>query len=118
MTVARRFKAHTAQTKIVAVIASVEELARALRLRRLPDLFELRLDSLAGQLDVVRRQIADLRAPIIITARAPDEGGLAKLTVVERRELLRDFLPHAAYVDVELRSASRMPVVLKHADRE
>src|SRR4051812_17430569 len=118
MTVARRFKVRSAQTKIVAVIASLQELARALRLRRLPDLFELRLDSLVGQLEFVRRQNADLRAPLIITARAPDEGGVAKLTVAQRGELLREFLPHAAYIDVELRSASRLQAVLEHARRE
>src|SRR3954453_11868313 len=104
MTVGRRFKVRSAETKIVAVIASVQEFARAVRLRRLPDLFELRLDSLAGQLDFVWRQIADLRAPVIITARAPDEGGAAKLTFAQRRELLREFLPHAAYIDIEVRS--------------
>ncbi|MFL6540777.1 MAG: type I 3-dehydroquinate dehydratase [Chthoniobacterales bacterium] len=101
------------------MIASVEELARALRLRRPPDFFELRLDCLVGQLDFVREQIADLRAPLIITARAPDEGGVARLTVAQRRRLLREFLPHAAYVDVELRSASRIhAAVLEHARRE
>lgn len=117
MTVARRFKVPSAQTQIVAVIASEDDLARALRLRRPPNFFELRLDAFSLRLDLVRRHIGDLRAPLIITARDSREGGVADLSVTQRQALLREFLPQAAYLDVELNFAAQMRSLLASADR-
>jgi 3-dehydroquinate dehydratase-1 len=111
--------------RVVAVIASRTDLGRALRMRKPPDLFELRLDHLAGVVDQHRKssrardlwselenKLPGLRAPLIITARHPQEGGANNLSLRPRRDLLTRFLPHAHYVDVELRSASALRSLL------
>jgi 3-dehydroquinate dehydratase-1 len=94
--------------QLVGVVASPAALARATRLRRPPDLFELRLDALRGSLGEVARAIPKLRAPLILTARHPLEGGAGELTNAARRALLRRFLEHAAFIDLELRSVRQM----------
>jgi 3-dehydroquinate dehydratase-1 len=81
---------------------------RAMRIRRPPNFFELRLDRLAGIVDRLGNKLPKLRAPLIITARHPEEGGANKLSLGQRRDLLTRFLNHAEYLDVELRSASAM----------
>lgn len=101
---------------IVGVIASRADLGRALRMRRPPDLFEIRLDCLAGVADQLQNRLAKLRAPLIITARHPHEGGARKLSLRQRRDLLARFLNHADYLDVELRSASAMGRLLAIAE--
>jgi len=95
--------------KIVGVIFSRADLERAVRLRKPPDLFELRLDRL------INATIGLLPAPLIITARDPREGGATNLSAARRRALLLEFLPRAAYVDVELRSAKALEPVLRAA---
>ena len=101
--------------RVVGVIASGADLKRATRLRRLPDLFELRLDHLAGMADQVQRALPKLRRPLIITARDPHEGGANKLRLRQRRDLLVRFLNHADYIDIELRSARALQVLLATA---
>jgi 3-dehydroquinate dehydratase I len=101
--------------QIVGVIASRADLERALRMRRPPELFELRLDRLAGMADQVENMLSKLRRPLIITARHPHEGGANKLRLWHRRELLLRSLNHADYIDVELRSASALRPLLKLA---
>jgi 3-dehydroquinate dehydratase-1 len=91
--------------RVVGVIASGADLDCALQMRTRPDLFELRLDRLADIIEQLENKLSRLRAPLIITARHPQEGGAKKLTLGQRRDLLTRFLPHAEYVDVELRSA-------------
>ena len=108
-------KEHAVTPKSVVVIPSLRDLTIATRLRRLPDLFELRLDGLCADLCELEDSVARLRAPLIITARDPREGGLQNLPLSRRRELLFRFLPHAAIVDVELRSAERLAAVLDAA---
>jgi 3-dehydroquinate dehydratase I len=101
--------------QIVGVIFSRTDFQRALRMRHPPDLFELRLDALAGHLDFVGNAIAGLGVPLIITARHPREGGRNDLSSRERRRLLLAFLPHAKYVDIELRSARGLRAVSEAA---
>ena len=91
--------------RIVGVIASRDDLEQALRMRRPPDLFELRLDRLTGVLGRIETKLPKLRVPLIITARHPNEGGGGSLSLRQRRALLSRFLTHADYLDVELRSA-------------
>ena len=91
--------------RVVGVIASGADLDCALQMRTRPDLFELRLDRLADIIEQLESKLSRLRAPLIITARHPQEGGAKKLTLGQRRDLLTRFLPYAEYVDVELRSA-------------
>ncbi|MEP6698526.1 MAG: type I 3-dehydroquinate dehydratase [Verrucomicrobiota bacterium] len=115
MTARRSVKAELARPKIVGVIFSVADLSRAMRLRRPPDFFELRLDALALHMGIVKNMIGNLCGPIIITARHPCEGGANALSTRERRALLEDFLPHAAYVDIELQSMRALAAILANA---
>jgi 3-dehydroquinate dehydratase-1 len=101
--------------RVVGVIASPADFQRALRMRTPPDLFELRLDCLARVADQVENVLPKLRTPLIITARHPYEGGAGKLRPRHRRDLLARFLNHAAYLDVELRSARALQSLLKSA---
>lgn len=101
--------------QIVGVIFSRADFQRAIRMRNPPDLFELRLDALAGSVQALRKGIDKLPAPLIVTARHPREGGANQLSSRERRELLLAFLPHAGWVDIELRSASALAPVLRAA---
>src|SRR5438552_6087160 len=110
---------------IVGVIASPADLRFAIAMRQPPDLFELRLDHLCGMADQLERKMSILSAkgrirrgdsaPVIITARDPQEGGANNLSLSERRDLLLRFLPYAKYVDVELRSARAFKALLARA---
>ena len=62
--------------------------------------------------DEVEKVLPRLRAPLIITARDPREGGANKLRLRQRRDLLARFLNHADYIDVELRSARTLRALL------
>lgn len=115
MAAASSVKAWKQRTSLVGVIASHSDLSRALRLRRPPEFFELRLDALHPLSADAERKVARLKRPLIITARHPLEGGRNALSARERRDLLSHFLPLADFVDVELRSASSLKTVLKIA---
>jgi 3-dehydroquinate dehydratase-1 len=101
--------------QIVGVIFTRPDLRRAVRMRNRPDLFELRLDALFAIHEELEGSFRNLRAPLIITARHPREGGSNRLPAQTRRDLLLRFLPHAAYVDIELRSAGAFAAVLEAA---
>jgi 3-dehydroquinate dehydratase-1 len=100
---------------IVGVIFSQSDFQRALRMRNPPDLFELRLDRLHDCIAEITDAVARLPAPGIITARHPREGGAGDLSARRRRALLLEFLPHAKYIDLELRSAGPLGPVLDSA---
>lgn len=102
----------TPKCQIVGVIATAADLDLAAGLSTPPDLFELRLDHLVDAQDEVESRIGSLRAPLIITARHPAEGGAHNLTANRRRQLLARFVGHARYVDVELRSAESFHALL------
>ena len=104
--------------RIVGVIASPADLHRALRVRRPPDLFELRLDRLVRMDDQLKSLLPKLPGPLIITARHPREGGAGRLSLSQRRKLLARFLGHADYLDVELRSASVLRSLLALAKKK
>jgi 3-dehydroquinate dehydratase-1 len=115
MTACKPAKKLRSLPRLVAVINSRADLDSAIRLRKPPDLFELRLDQLVGDLDAVENKVSKLRTPLIITARHPQEGGANKLSTRHRRDLLSRFLHRARYVDVELRSAPALRSILKRA---
>jgi 3-dehydroquinate dehydratase type I len=104
--------------RVVGVITSRADLVRAVRMQEPPDLFELRLDCLADVIDQVKKIVPKLRAPLIITARDPREGGAGNLSLRQRRDLLARFLDRAAYLDVELRSASALRELLAMARKK
>ena len=116
---------------VVGVIMSQTDLDLAMRMREQPDLFELRLDHLVcpasvatgacGATDIVdelEEKVSRLRAPLIVTARHPQEGGANKLNLRQRRDLLSRFLPHARYIDFELRSAAALHSLSKLARKK
>ncbi len=100
----------------VGVIATATDLEMACTMPEPPDLFELRLDCLFSIQDDLERRMADLRAPVIVTARHPSEGGANSLSSARRRDLLGRFLRYAKYLDVELRSADSFHSLLPHSD--
>jgi len=115
MTTRRPVKA--LQPKLVAVIASDADLNAAVALKKLPDLFEVRLDSLFPIVKRIEKRISLLRAPLIITARDPREGGIGNLSVENRSALLQRFLARATFIDVELRSARQFRSLLADASK-
>ncbi len=110
-------KPPAALSRLVGVVASRAALAQAARLRRPPDFFELRLDALRNSLGEVERALAKLRAPLILTARHPLEGGLGSLAAGARRMLLLRFLGHATFVDLELRAVSQFQALIRELRR-
>jgi 3-dehydroquinate dehydratase-1 len=103
--------------KLVAVIASSADLDAALGMKQLPDLFELRLDCLFPIASSAENKCVRLRAPLIITARHPREGGTGNLSREKRHVLLQRFMPHAQYIDIELRSAHDFKSLLADAKK-
>src|SRR6267143_2759390 len=101
--------------RVVGVVFTRADLQRAVRMRKPPDLFELRLDALLPRNDELSEAIGKFPAPLIITARHPREGGANRLSTQQRRALLRRFLRYAAWVDVELRSAGAFVEILQEA---
>jgi 3-dehydroquinate dehydratase-1 len=103
---------------VVGVIASPAELDIAIEMREPPDLFELRLDRLVRVIDRLENKISKLRAPLIVTARHPMEGGANRLSPLQRHNLLARFLPRARYIDIELRSAPGFRSLLRLARKQ
>ena len=103
--VARSLGTPRLRHRVVSVITSPAELDFAIRMREPPDFFELRLDRLVRVVDRLENKISKLRAPLIITARHPMEGGANRLSPQQRYNLLVRFSSRARYIDVELRSA-------------
>jgi len=87
-------------------------------MRKPPDFFELRLDRLVRVVDRLENKISKLRAPLIITARHPLEGGANRLSPQQRHNLLVRFLSRARYIDVELRSAPVFRSLLRQARKQ
>ncbi len=90
----------------------------AVRMGEPPDFFELRLDRLVPLIDQLENKISKLRAPLIITARHPMEGGANRLSSRQRYHLLARFLSRARYIDVELRSAPDFRSLLRLARKQ
>ena len=99
----------------MGVVTSRDGLRIAARLRKPPDLLELRLDHFASVADDVENMIARLPSPLIITARDFREGGAKQLSLRKRRDLLLRFLPHATFVDIELRSLHALASIFEMA---
>ena len=111
----RSLKTCTRRSRTVGVIVTLADLRFAARMSAPPDLFELRLDRLTKHLAEVEDAVKKLRAPIIITARHPLEGGTNKLNARQRAALLLRFLDHTDYVDIELRALCELRSVYRQA---
>jgi 3-dehydroquinate dehydratase I len=126
--IARRLATPRLRHRVVAVITSPAELDFAIRMGDPPDLFELRLDRLvrpassgygmAAAIDRLKNKISKLRAPLIVTARHPMEGGANRLSSRQRYNLLAAFLSRARYLDVELRSVPYFRSLLRLARKQ
>src|SRR3954454_4599137 len=105
-----------ATPQVVGTIHSPGSLRRALRLRPgQVDFLELRVDHFAEDPAVLLKAAAKLPAPLIVTVRHPLEGGANELEPVRREALYRQFLPVASYIDVEVRSTTRLAGILAAA---
>jgi 3-dehydroquinate dehydratase-1 len=82
------------------------------------DYFEIRLDSFIGREGELLRQLPKLKLPLIITARHPLEGGARRISTAKRRECYKQFMPCAALVDIELRSAKSLSDVISSAQMQ
>jgi 3-dehydroquinate dehydratase-1 len=102
----------------VGVISSPADLDFAIRIVKPPDLFELRLDRLVRVIDRLETKISRLRAPFVVTARHPMEGGVNRLSALQRHNLLARFLSRARYIDIELRSAAVFGSLLRLARKQ
>jgi 3-dehydroquinate dehydratase I len=111
----RSLKTRTRRSRTVGVIVTLADLRFAACMSAPPDLFELRLDHLTKHLAEVEDAVKKLRAPIIITARHPLEGGTNKLNARQRAALLLRFLDHTDYVDIELRALCELRSVYRQA---
>lgn len=107
---------------VVGTIHSAGALAAA---GKLPpnsvDFLELRVDAFASSpqmLQTVEKAAAKLKNPLLVTVRHPKEGGASGLTLSQRRQLFRRFLPLASLIDVELRSAEGLSDILTEARRQ
>jgi len=116
--IARDLATPNSRRRIVGVITSPAELDFAMGMSEPPDLFELRLDRLVRVIDRLENKISRLRAPLIVTARHPMEGGANRLSALERHDLLARFLSQARYIDVELRSAPVFRSLLRLARKQ
>lgn len=79
------------------------------------DLCELRLDMIALPGPEVRALAAQIRLPLILTARHPDEGGQGALDAARRAALIEAQFDRASFIDIELRSALDMQALIKKA---
>jgi 3-dehydroquinate dehydratase-1 len=105
-------------SSVVGTIHSPAALDSARRLKGGEvDFLEVRVDHFVDDLSGLLAAIKKLPAPLIITVRHPQEGGAASLSCSRRADLYREFLPFAALIDVELRSAGALSSVLQGAKK-
>jgi 3-dehydroquinate dehydratase-1 len=116
--IARSLATPRLRHRVVGVVLSPADLDFAIRIAKPPDLFELRLDRLVRVIDRLEIKISRLRAPVVITARHPMEGGANRLSALQRHNLLARFLSQARYIDIELRSAPGFGSLLRLARKQ
>ncbi len=109
---------HSPEPLVVGAVSSAATLERIAADPSLVagcDVLELRLDSLALPVEQSRSLATALKAPLLITARHPEEGGYGGLSAAQRSALLEAHLDLAALMDVELRSLMDMQAVINKA---
>jgi 3-dehydroquinate dehydratase I len=105
-------------SSVVGTIHSAAALDAARRLKADDvDLLEVRVDHFVDDLTGLLAAIKKFAPPVIVTVRHPQEGGAAPLTSAQRVDLYREFLPFAALIDIELRSAQSLASVLHDAKK-
>jgi 3-dehydroquinate dehydratase-1 len=95
----------TRQMKIV--VSTGERPGRTNLLQYNPDLIEVRLDLLRGDLPgVVQEWYAKTEIPLILTLRSEQEGGAFSGSSDHWIETITPLLPYATYIDIEQRFSS------------
>ena len=74
------------------------------------DWVELRLDALPEEQALDFKALNQLELPLIVTARASNEGGLNDLSEQRRYELLQAWQKQAQAMDIELKSILSSPL--------
>jgi 3-dehydroquinate dehydratase I len=86
------------------VVSTNERAGRTNLLQYSPDLIEVRLDLIEGDLPgIVQEWYAKTEIPLILTLRSRQEGGDFTGTSDEWLETMKPLLPYASYVDIEQR---------------
>ncbi len=97
-------------------MASPGALRRAVRIEPgQVDLIELRVDSFSDNPVALYQEARKLKVPLIVTVRHPAEGGVNDLGFARRAELYAQFLPLAAYLDIELCSLEKLSSTVRAA---
>ncbi|EDY17876.1 dehydroquinase class I [Chthoniobacter flavus Ellin428] len=81
------------------------------------DFLEIRVDNFATAPAPLLAALPKLQVPLLVTVRHPAEGGANALGFPQRRELFARFLPHAALIDIELRSFEKLAETIAAARR-
>jgi 3-dehydroquinate dehydratase-1 len=103
---------------VVAAVHSPGALKCALKIQPGEvDFLEIRVDNFAADPSVLLSALPRLCVPLLVTVRHPAEGGANNLGFPRRRELFAQFLPHAALIDVELRSFEKLSGTIADARR-
>jgi len=120
-----KYKHLLEDAKVVAVVASVEDLRRGHLLPIPPhpnsefiDMLELRLDKIpsADPNDTLVERLIHTKLPLIVTARDKSErGGQKSWDIKIRRKLYRSFLPYATLIDIEASTVHGLLDVVKDA---
>lgn len=100
---------------LVGTIHTPGGFAVARRSEKIIDLAEVRADHLG--IDLCRAEMPLLKAPAILTVRREDEGGAQSYASGERLAVYKELLPHAAAVDIELRSARELESIIARAKK-
>ncbi len=100
---------------IVGTIHTPGGFAAARKSEKIIDLAEVRADHLG--IDLCRREMPQMKTPAILTVRREDEGGRDPLHSGERLAAYEELLPHAAAVDIELRSAKELDTIIRQAKK-
>lgn len=98
------------------VVGTLHE-SSGLKLINKENLAPFPLDILEARLDALMPTAVPTKwpLPMIATARHPEEGGNGSLSLPRRRELLEETLSWASALDIELRSAKELDVVIAAA---
>jgi len=101
--------------QVVGSVATLNQLAcvQPVELPSLCDILEIRLDGMSEHIGALKDELDRFKDfPLLFTARAYSEGGLADLCAAERSRLLLEVADHASWVDVELASYEEMKSVI------
>lgn len=96
---------------VVGSVASLNQLAclQPIELPSLCDILEIRLDGMAGHMDVLDAELERFHDfPLLFTARCAAEGGEGELSAEDRSKLLLRVADRATWIDVELASYEEM----------